>query len=395
MLKFLIIVAIVCSSAATASPYPHWEKLIKEYKFDSSAQSFCLTDENTVGQNQAKKIRPASVTKLYVTYWALKKLGPNFRFKTKLTLSKNRLHIEGSGDTFFTTESIFYLISKINQIGINSLEKITLSKQLFFNWKQDRTKVSASLTKYLDTKNWSQTIKTDFENVRTQLEELQLPQTIPSTLELAFSELSWDETPIANPIWHGSFESSPLKNHLKQMNIYSNNFMAQKLFDYLGGEEEFAYFMEEEFGTDQRIIHFYTGSGLGENYTTCNLTLGLLKALDQLIFQDGLNLEDIISVPGTDLGTLRNRFKGPPYNKALVAKTGTLRHTSALAGYLFTPIGATPFGIFNHSYNTTGARELQNKFVPTLFKKIGSPEPFNYERQTYIPLVDTLFNWIK
>src|SRR5690606_4384572 len=78
-----------------------------------------------------------------------------------------------------------------------------------------------------------------------------------------------------------TFKSSPLFRHLKEMNIYSNNFMAQKLYDFLGGPEEFSSYLNKKFKTTKKEAYFYTGSGLGENYTTCSLTLKMLNSLWQ------------------------------------------------------------------------------------------------------------------
>jgi D-alanyl-D-alanine carboxypeptidase/D-alanyl-D-alanine-endopeptidase (penicillin-binding protein 4) len=182
-----------------------------------------------------------------------------------------------------------------------------------------------------------------------------------------------------------SFYSSPISLHLKQMNIYSNNFYADKIFNYMGGVNQFHNFIDSSLNTTKDEIKFETGSGLGENYTTCEVTIRMLEELAQTLFTYNLKHEQIMSVPGTDQGTLKDRFKEKEYNQYLVAKTGTLRHTSTLAGFIFhhDPI---LFGLFNHTYQTTKARDIQNAFIKEAIKSFSGTRSIDYKVKEYISL---------
>ncbi len=88
-----------------------WGELLKKYKFISSTQSYCYTNERgeLEGKNVELRIRLASVSKLITSLWAVDQLGPDYRFETKLFIKNGHLHIKGSYDPFFGNEKAYYL----------------------------------------------------------------------------------------------------------------------------------------------------------------------------------------------------------------------------------------------------------------------------------------------
>ena len=174
------------------------------------------------------------------------------------------------------------------------------------------------------------------------------------------------------------------------MNIYSNNFIASRIFNFLGGEKTFSAFMFEQFNANNKMISFQNGAGFEPNYTNCRLTVYLIEELRKYLSIKGLLISDLISVPGEDEGTLALRYRND-YRKTLVAKTGTLRHTSTLAGLLNTDSKTYAFSIFNRTYKIQNARDLQDMVVPKIFEVIGYPKIIQYERSDYIPLIESLF----
>jgi len=90
-------------------------------------------------------------------------------------------------------------------------------------------------------------------------------------------------------------------------------------------------------GIKEGDVFFEEGSGLSrDNLTTPNATVALLKYMSTRKYS-----EDYISalpIAGVD-GTLRNRMKGTAAAGNVRAKTGSLRWTSSLSGYVTTAAG--------------------------------------------------------
>src|SRR5687768_10134846 len=103
--SLFIIAILFCAGvqAATMSYYCHvLDKAINE-------------TPTIQGKNISKAMPIASVSKLVTSYWAIKTLGPDYRFITILHIKKvgedlYDIHLEGSRDPYFGKESLHYLI---------------------------------------------------------------------------------------------------------------------------------------------------------------------------------------------------------------------------------------------------------------------------------------------
>lgn len=339
-----------------------WGELNSNNQFNLAKQSFCFEKDGQVfGQNIHLKVRPASVTKMYTSFWAIEELGFDYRFQTHFTFDQNNLYIFGGEDSYFVSENLILIMDHLNQAGLSSVKNIFFDSHFKFNWSNDPKEIKKQLAKIFQTNTWKKTEKEAFRNVNNFLYE----QEQRSILKPVFSfqniiyrnELN---APLsADNIIHFS---APLYQQLKPINMYSNNFYTDNLFEFLGGKSAFQDFMYRYFSADENEIVFYTGSGLGENRTTCELTLRLLKSLKEKLATHYLKPMDIMPVAGIDEGTLKKRFTDSAYNQYISAKTGTLRHTSTLAGFV-NDESESIFGIFNHTYNIVAARQLQNEFM--------------------------------
>jgi D-alanyl-D-alanine carboxypeptidase/D-alanyl-D-alanine-endopeptidase (penicillin-binding protein 4) len=141
-------------------------------------------------------------------------------------------------------------------------------------------------------------------------------------------------------------DSPPLSEALRVVNKDSLNLHAELLLravgrqaggegSVAGGQRAMKAFLERlGLGSAWRIED---GSGLSRaDLATPASLVGLLVAMDRhphaAVFRDSL------AVAGVD-GTLKNRLKGAPTEGRVLAKTGTLRTTNTLAGYLTTRSG--------------------------------------------------------
>jgi serine-type D-Ala-D-Ala carboxypeptidase/endopeptidase (penicillin-binding protein 4) len=385
------ILTVLITSKVNAQSANFWSRAIKNKDLKQTKQAYCYRHQNgeIMGENIDKIMSPASVSKIYLSYFALKKLGAYYRFKTRILIKEDHIHIQGGHDPNFTSENLFYLFSKLNKLGIYKIKKLSFDKNFYFNRSLPKNHLAWLLKGYANTEKWSIIHKVEYQNLLFQISNLDLnlflPETIDFRAKYVFEKNTVDFSSFKQEIY---FESSPLHRHLKQMNIYSSNFIADNLFEDLGGVNEFSLFMKREFNVGSETIHFDNGAGFEPNYTNCRLTIYLIEKLKEYLSTQGLEITDLLSVAGEDMGTLANRYK-KEYKKTIAAKTGSLRHTSTLAGVLNTESSSYAFSIFNHTYKLQRARELQDYIIKKIFEIIGYPERLRYKHSDYIPLIDS------
>ncbi|MGK7934792.1 MAG: D-alanyl-D-alanine carboxypeptidase [Xenococcaceae cyanobacterium] len=160
-------------------------------------------------------------------------------------------------------------------------------------------------------------------------------------------------------------QSLPLGEILRQMNIYSNNEIAQMLADALGGASKVMSIAEEFAFVSSGDISLINGSGLGEEnriapYAVCQM----LMAINRLLNSHSLSVVDLFPLAGRDVvGTMQNRTI--PTGTAV--KTGTLDRVSALAGVIPTrERGNIWFAIINSGSQTEFLRKEQDRLIQRL-----------------------------
>jgi len=145
----------------------------------------------------------------------------------------------------------------------------------------------------------------------------------------------------------GQHRSAPLANLVRELGKDSDNFTAEMLAIALSGSNagsEAAWSTQrgmtalrawlEKLGLSLNGIVLRNGSGLfGANKVSCELLVGVLT---QMVRGSSVSPEYLsqLAIGGVD-GTLRERFGRAAWAERVRAKTGTLRDTDALAGYLF------------------------------------------------------------
>ena len=138
-----------------------------------------------------------------------------------------------------------------------------------------------------------------------------------------------------------AYDGAPLAEILKDVNKPSHNLRAEMLLRLLGvrsrsegtveaGRDAVFTFLNAQ-EVDTAGWDLYDGSGMSRsNLVTARGLAGLLVAMDK--HRHAAVFRDSLPVAGVD-GTLKRRLAGPNTRGRIQAKTGTLRHTSALAGY--------------------------------------------------------------
>jgi D-alanyl-D-alanine carboxypeptidase/D-alanyl-D-alanine-endopeptidase (penicillin-binding protein 4) len=106
-----------------------------------------LSSGKVVCEFQPKEMLvPASLMKLLTSYAALKKLGPSFRFTTKVMAAEEPVEgvisgdiwIKGSGDPFFASENALQLAKAVREKGIRQIRGSILVDDTFFRPMSER-----------------------------------------------------------------------------------------------------------------------------------------------------------------------------------------------------------------------------------------------------------------
>lgn len=398
-MKVLVIVGMLIAGNAFANQKTDksWSQQLAAQGIASADQAYCYTNADGVveGKNVEMRIRLASVSKLLVTLWAVDKLGVNHQYDMKLFIKNNNLHIKGSFDPFLANEKMFYLLSQLNELGYKKFDTITFDKNVIVfpdaHYLIDEypsvspAAVTRHLKNYFNTKSWSQDTKSEYANFRNLAKTGRFVDEVSfEATEVKFSEVNPLENEADARVL--TLSSPALYKYLKEMNIKSNNYVSETIFRHLGGSSKFEQYLKESFNLETDQIRFFTGSGLParidgvrkDNYATCSITLNLIQELKRKVEEQDREMEDLVAVPGSDGGTFRNRIFPADYKNSFVAKTGTLMHTSTLAGMMNTQNGISFFGIFNQSTDITGSKVVQNNMVKSIMTEMGGPKAFNY-----------------
>ncbi len=189
--------------------------------------------------------------------------------------------------------------------------------------------------------------------------------------------------------------SSKLADILKVLLCYSNNFLAERIGDTVGGAAGIRRHAAAAAGIPEGEMMIATASGLGINRVTPRAMLQIYRALLAELDEHGMTATDILPVAGIDPGTLQRRYTASPGRGSIIGKTGTLVRTdsgaSALVGQMRARNGETIlFVIFNHRGNVNHFRATQDRLLAALQNARGGPAPFAYRPHTLaMRLADT------
>ncbi|MGB5633280.1 MAG: D-alanyl-D-alanine carboxypeptidase [Waterburya sp.] len=344
------------------------EKIVKAYLQNLANQEFEIERQGiwvqsgwtTLVSNQGKIPLPAaSLTKIATTLAALSNWGAKYQFPTDIYVTgeivngivTGDLIIKGTGDPLFVWEEAIALGNAINQLGIREIKgNLLVTDKFYMNYQDQALKAGQLLKQGLDLKLWQSEITQQY---------LQMPVgTKQPEIAIAGQVQLINQVP-TNAQQLMRHRSLPLAEILKQMNIYSNNQMAQMLADLVGGADQVAQVSAEIAGFAITEIELVNGSGLGEeNRISPRAVCQMLMAIDRLLKSHSFSTADLFPTAGRDIvGTVQDR--GLP--KSTTIKTGTLDNVSALAGVIPTSDrGNVYFSIINYGYQVKYFRQRQD-----------------------------------
>jgi D-alanyl-D-alanine carboxypeptidase/D-alanyl-D-alanine-endopeptidase (penicillin-binding protein 4) len=178
--------------------------------------------------------------------------------------------------------------------------------------------------------------------------------------------------------------SSRLVDILKVLLCYSNNFMADRIGEALGGPESVRQRLIAELQLAPEDLKISTLSGLGVNRVSPRTMMKIYRALRTQLRKSGLTPDAIMPVAGIDPGTMEDRFTGMPWRGSVIAKTGTLLRTdggaSSLVGQMRAANGEVLlFVIMNQRGSVSRFRENQDYLVMLVQNTRGGPKAFDYK----------------
>jgi D-alanyl-D-alanine carboxypeptidase len=173
---------------------------------------------------------------------------------------------------------------------------------------------------------------------------------------------------------------------------YSNNFLAERLGDAVGGTYMVANITRQAANIPVEEFHIATSSGLGINRVTPRAMMKVYRALHGELAKYKMSITDILPVAAVDEGTLKNRFTDFRARGSVIGKTGTLPNSdggvSALVGQMGTASGEVLFFvIFNQRGNVNRFRSYQDQFVTYLQNQRGGAMGFTYLPKSFSTLL--------
>jgi D-alanyl-D-alanine carboxypeptidase/D-alanyl-D-alanine-endopeptidase (penicillin-binding protein 4) len=376
-------------ATATASPTP----LEQEARLVYGLQGVLIeTPDGKTVASQAPDVtfNPASAVKLATALVALRTFGPRHRFTTGFwtdgtfdkasgTINGN-LYVSGR-DPSFHYEHAVMIARQLNNLGIRTVSGDLVVAPGFtmnFNWSARRS--GERLYDVLDSTLRPAEATSAWNYSRTLLGDAPSLVTVPSVAVMGDVTVS-PVAPGARLLF--THHSGKLTDILKVLLCYSNNFMAERLGDSVGGVGSVERVLTNDFGIPAAEVKLASLSGLGVNRVTPRAMMKIFRALREELRKYKLSTTDILPVAGIDPGTLQDRFTETGWRGSVIGKTGTLVRTdggaSSLVGQMKTASGEILlFVIFNQRGNVWKFRENQDYLIKQTQSTRGGPRAFDY-----------------
>jgi D-alanyl-D-alanine carboxypeptidase/D-alanyl-D-alanine-endopeptidase (penicillin-binding protein 4) len=356
-------------------------------------------------QGADQGFNPASTVKLATALQALKTYGPDYRFTTAVwttgTFDSATGTLDGdlivSGrDPSLHDEHAVALAREMNKLGIRTVTgDLVVSPGFTMDFSSSALRSGERFYDTLDAARRPATATSSWYEECQAKKDQACFTSVPGVAVMGAVYVA--------PVPAGAKvlltqRSSTLVDVLKVLLCYSNNFMAERLGEIMGGASGLQTFLVREVGLPSAEVRLASTSGLGVNRLSPRSMMKVYVALREELARHKLEPSDILPVAGVDPGTLKRRYTDPAERGSVVAKTGTLGRTdggvSALVGETRAQNGETLlFVIFNRGGSVYRFRQDQDALVTSLQSARGGAAPFPYTPHTLaMRLADTEFN---
>lgn len=337
------------------------------------------------------QFNPASTLKLATALVALKTLGPNHRFATAVWTDgqfdkttgviNGNLYLSGR-DPSFHYEHAILLARELNTLGIRQVTgDLFVAPGFTMNFSASAKRSGEQLYDTLDSTLRRAAAVQAWNYERAMLNDRASLEKVPSVAVMGGVDVA--------PVVAGAKllltqKSSRLVDILKVLLCYSNNFMADRIGETLGGPESVRQQLIASLRLMPEDLKIATLSGLGVNRISPRVMMKVYRALLSELKKNKLTPAAIMPVAGIDPGTLEDRFTGATWRGSVIAKTGTLLRTdggaSSLVGQMRAANGETLlFVIMNQRGSVSRFRENQDYLVMLVQNTRGGPKAFDYK----------------
>ncbi|NJL10647.1 MAG: D-alanyl-D-alanine carboxypeptidase [Calothrix sp. SM1_7_51] len=308
----------------------------------------------------------ASLTKIATSLATFHILGPNHQFQTLVSTTgpinngvlEGDLIVTGGGDPLFVWEEAITLGNTLNKMGIKQVKgNLLIGGTFAMNFQRNPLLAGEVLKQTLNFSTWGRNQEYGYRI---------MPKGTPKPKVVITGPVKLQEQPIQAKVLI-RHRSLPLKELINEMNVFSQNDIAQMLADSVGGHTIVAATAAKLARVPESEILLINGSGLGpENRISPRAACAMLMALQREAVPHQLTIADLLPTAGFDSrGTTYNRTmpKTTPF------KTGTLRDVSALAGVLPTrDRGLVWFAIINRGPQVSAFRQQQDILLKNIQK---------------------------
>lgn len=349
-----------------------------------------LDGATVASQSVDGKFNPASSIKLATALVALQTFGPEHRFLTAVwaagTIDKTNGTLTGDlvvtgRDPSFHYEHAVMLARELNDLGIRTINgNLIVAPGFTMNFDWSARHSGEEIRETFDAARRSGGATRAWIDERTLVGDNESLRSVPSIVITGEVQVG-SAPPGATPLL--THKSSKLVDVLKVLLCYSNNFMAERIGESLGGPQTVSAALVTRLKLNPDEVLMSSTSGLGVNRVTPRAMMKILRALRDELWKNKLSLSDILPVAGIDPGTLEDRYTDPAERGSVIAKTGTLIRTdggaSSLVGQMKTKSGSIVlFVILNQRGNVLHFRQNQDGIVAAIQNSLGGPAPFEY-----------------
>ena len=342
-------------------------------------------------QAENEQLNPASNMKLATALVALRTLGPDHRFATGVWTDgvfdnatgviNGNLYISGRDPSFHYEHGVL-LARELNKLGIKQVSgDLFVAPGFTMNFSASAKRSGERLYDTLDSTLRSAEALRAWNYERTLLNDRASLENLPSVAVMG----GVDVAPVASSAKLVLTQrSSKLVDILKVLLCYSNNFMAERIGEALGGPDSVRQQLTTQLGLGPDDLRIASLSGLGVNRVSPRAMMKIYRALRAELKKHKLTPAAIMPVAGIDPGTLEDRFTGLAWRGSVIAKTGTLIRTdggaSSLVGQMQAANGEILlFVIMNQRGSVWRFRENQDYLVMLTQNTRGGPKPFTYK----------------
>ena len=363
------------------------------------------------GLNSNQSFTIASVTKVFTTHWAVTNLTGNYRYLTMVhitPLGSNQFDVHLQGDLFpyFDRTMFQFLVGELNKLGIKNIHYMTYDENLLYASAMRTNSMLAHSNFDLTTEQIMTDFRQDTKTINTNLtalnakamalENLVLPKTLTLTIKDIHYLAKDDFRPSAQTKTYG-FLSAQMYRVLKEMNRNSHNFAAVSIFKKLLQHESYEDFLSNklpEIPSEEASI--FNGSGYplmidGQktyNSASCRAVVEVMADLREELLQQQMEFKDIMPVAGKDssadgISTVTQIYGADQTNGALIAKTGSVNDTVALAGMISTENENTFFHTsFSTEQTPVDRKKAYDKIKNWIIARIGNNKKSNLDKYT-------------